>query len=536
MGVGKYLESLTRVQSQYAQLSQTPMRMNQDSARELGQLLDYGTRQLLDVFDSLVKEDNKPIEPLSYTTKSMQHPPRAEPTDKGLDTPFPRMASTKLGQMKDISSFVAKQQSRAVSSIPTIQKYSEARGNYLAASLQNMATASISTARSMKADEMYRAGQNTIADYAQAIEGIFVAEWLNVTSVFGRDECSVTFEQATARALDDFSKTLITINNMISNNIESHCFLGYEIIDIANRMAVRMDSSTGQLKQQIIDAAKPVRNTAKSSLTELLEDIKRRISSMISLPQDGAAIGFTTEVMKRIQALNDYRAPLASIMTSVGDGGWSNGGKPSRTFDVSPDKDALLAHYITDTLDALFSNLEEKARTIYRSKPLLGIFVANNVAVADRMLRNSDIRLNLGSPSKLESWAKRGTAAYLESWREPCAALMDVQYTNRGPRPQSGTAVDSASIVKALSSKDRDAIKEKFKTFNMLYDSLSSKHKEMSRNMERDVKAQVTREISALIEPLYGRFYDRYHDIDRGKGKYVKYDKALLAAQIAALG
>jgi exocyst complex protein 7 len=112
---------------------------------------------------------------------------------------------------------------------------------------------------------------------------------------------------------------------------------------------------------------------------------------------------------------------------------------------------------------------------------------------------------------------------------------MDVQYTNRGPRPQSGAAPDSASIVKALSSKDKDMIKEKFKTFNMLFDNLSSKHREMSRSMERDVKVQVTKEISALIEPLYGRFYDRYHEIDKGKGKYVKYDKASLANQIAAL-
>ena len=53
--------------------------------------------------------------------------------------------------------------------------------------------------------------------------------------------------------------------------------------------------------------------------------------------------------------------------------------------------------------------------------------------------------------------------------------------------------------------------------------------------MERDVKYQVTKEIAALIEPLYGRFYDRYHEIDKGKGKYVKYDKQMLTAQIAAL-
>ena len=521
VGLDAYLTSLRRVQQQFSQLSQTPMRMNQDSARELGQLLEYGSKQIQEVFDTMLREDNKPVEPLNFITKGK---------------PFPIIPPNKVGQMKDIHSLISAQQSRAVSSIPTIQNYAEVRGRYISTSLQTIAEGTVKSAKAMKPDEMYRAGSNPIAEYAQAIEQILTAEWSSISEIFGRNECSVAFEQTTQLALSEFEDALVQINNLISTNITTQCFLGYEILGIATQLSTRVDQQTGQLRQQLIDAAKPVRNTAMNSLSDLLDDIKRRISGMMNLPQDGAAIGYTKEVLRRVEKFNDYRDTLGSLMTSLGDGGWSKSrSKPRGTFDVSPDKDMLLSHYVSDTLEALFSTLEDKARTFYRSKPLLGIFVANNVAVADRQLRTADVRLNLGSPSKIDTWAKRGTAAYLESWREPCSALMDVQYTNRGPRPQSGTAVDSASIVKGLSSKDKDMIKEKFKTFNITFDSLIAKHKEMSRNMERDVKLQVTKEISALIEPLYGRFYDRYHEIDKGKGKYVKYDKTQLALQITAL-
>ena len=53
--------------------------------------------------------------------------------------------------------------------------------------------------------------------------------------------------------------------------------------------------------------------------------------------------------------------------------------------------------------------------------------------------------------------------------------------------------------------------------------------------MEKEVRSQLGREIQAMVEPLYGRFWDRYHEIDKGKGKYVKYDKGSLSTQLANL-
>ncbi|KAL9011999.1 MAG: hypothetical protein Q9173_003215 [Seirophora scorigena] len=192
-----------------------------------------------------------------------------------------------------------------------------------------------------------------------------------------------------------------------------------------------------------------------------------------------------------------------------------------------------------DTIETLLTSLDSKSRGLLKSKALSGVFMANNVAVIDRMIRSSDLSTILasgGASARIESWRKKGTSAYLDSWREPCSALMDVQYTNRGARPPSGSngIIDSAAVIKQLGSKDKDSIKDKFKNFNASFDELSGRHKALQ--MEREVRSLLAREVQAIIEPLYARFWDRYHEIDKGKGKYVKYDKGSLSAQLAALG
>ena len=402
----------------------------------------------------------------------------------------------------------------------------------------------------MSSDTIYRQGTSGIGTYANGIEGIFLAEWQNITSIFPRDSRSFIFHSTTRKALTDFSRTLRELGMQIKASITTDCFLAYEIVGIVNQLAVSLDSQTGELKQQVVDAVKPIRDIAKASIGELLDDVRRRIAPIVSFPNDGAALPLTAEVMTRLQNLVIYSQPVSSILASLGDGNWSSTTAASGSstslpstisFDVGADGSQLLAHYIFDTIEVLLSNMESRAKVLLKSKTVLGVFIANTVAIIDRMIRNSDLSsllTSINSPTKLDAWRKKGIAGYLEAWREPCAALMDVQYTNRGARPPSGNsnAIDSAVIVKSLSSRDKDAIKEKFKSFNISFEGLSAKHREMLPSMEREVRTQLARDIQAMIEPLYARFWDRYHEVDKGKGKYVRYDKASLSSQLASMG
>jgi exocyst complex protein 7 len=231
-------------------------------------------------------------------------------------------------------------------------------------------------------------------------------------------------------------------------------------------------------------------------------------------------------------------------MVALGDGNWfPNGISPNQRnsakgFDVGADGRQLLAHYCSDTIDTFLQSLENKARTVLKGKSILGVFIANNVSVVESMIRSSDLQPIMTSNwmSRVETWRKKGVGLYLDAWKDPSSYLLDVTYTNRaGQRPPSGSnaSINSAEIVKGLSSRDKDALKEKFKSFNTSFEDLISKHKQLT--LEPQVKGQLAREVQALIEPLYGRFWDRYREVDK-KGKYVRYDKSQLAAALAALG
>ncbi|KAL9004316.1 MAG: hypothetical protein Q9188_002858 [Gyalolechia gomerana] len=539
VGLPDYLASLKRVDRALAQMSSTNLRINQQAIGDFNELLGEGNNQLQALFRSTLAENVQPVEPLHYITKNL---------------PFPGLPQERVSKLGSIDSFLSSTTARDASynsrESPSIRIYVDMRGAYLSGSLHNLAAASISTSKRKASDEIYRQGTSGIGTYASGVEGIFSAEFNNISAILSREDWGLAFEATCRKALAEFAKTLRELNMHIKSNLATDCFLAYEIVEIVTNVGYRIDQLSGQLKLPFADALKPIRETAKSSLAELIEDVRRRVSNMQTLPQDGSAIPLTSEIMTRLQTMTLYPQSLASIMASLGDGNWHSAARvnsssstslPSlKSFDVGADSSQILAHYMMDTLETLLTSLDAKARVLLKSKSISGVFVANNVAVIDRMIRSSDISTILASSStastKIDSWRKRGTSAYLESWREPCSALMEVQYTNRGARPPSGSngLIDSAAVIKQLGSKDKDIIKEKFKNFNTSFDELSAKHK--SLQMERDVRSLLAREVQAMIEPLYARFWDRYHEIDKGKGKYVKYDKGSLSAQLAALG
>ena len=434
---------------------------------------------------------------------------------------------------------------------PSVQIYLAARGPYLVGSLQNLSLASISTAKKKNPAEIYRQGSNAINQYTKAIDGIFLAEYRNISASFPRHDWTIAYETTCRGALAEFTKTLRELNMHIKSNLSTDCFLSYEIIEVVTEVAHHLNSETGE-PLPFGDALRPVREVAKFSLPELLEDQRRRIMALTILPADGSVIPFTSETMTRLQTLTAYPKSLSSILASIGDGNWTQSASATRSnnsstslpslksLDVGADGAQLLTHYILDNLEAHLTTLESRARILLKSKAVHGVFISNTVALIDRMIRSSDlatfIGANAGAQSKIDTWRRKGVSTYMDAWREPSAALLDSYRTNAsGARPHSGASLSSAEVVKSLGSKEKDTIKEKFKLFNASFDECVKRHKELSPGMEREVKSELSREVGHQVEPLYARFYDRYEALDKGKGKYVKYDKGSLAAALALL-
>jgi exocyst complex component 7 len=331
------------------------------------------------------------------------------------------------------------------------------------------------------------------------------------------------------------------------------CFLAFEIVEIVSGLALRLDAVFPDMKKPIAELLQPIRETAKASLSRIIDDTKARVQGLVSLPSDSAPIPLSSEVVNRLQNLVDYIVPVASVMASI-DANWatpasptasSSGNNSIRSFDplASPagtDGPAILAQYVSDVLEALINGLDSRARLLLKSQGAGAVFMCNNISVIENMLRSSELGplVYAQVKPKVDTWRSKHLKLYLAAWTPASQALLDVQYTNRSSgRPTSGGGPsggqDSATVVKGLSTKEKDNVKEKFKTFNTTFDDLVGKHR--SYKMEKDVRPLLGREVQRIIEPLYGRFWDRYHEIDKGKGKYVRYNKTEIANVFATI-
>lgn len=532
VGLTEYIASIDRTNQALKSLKASNMRSNQIAISELSGLLAVGTGNLENVFRDMLRQDSQPIEPLKQITQAQD---------------FPRISSNKSAQLRTINTNISAFTSQIAPGsdlTPSAKVYAHERGQYMSLSLQNLATASISTAKKVAADAVYRPGTCAIMTYATGIQGMYIAEYDNICPIFSREEWGTVLLATCQESLRTFSSTLRDLDAHVRNHLITDCYLAYEIIDVVSNTSFQIESHTGELKYAMSDALKPVRETAKSSLSTLLSDVRSKVNQMLQLPGDGGSLPLTSDVMARLQLMTAYLSPLSSIMRSIGDGGWNRPNDSASTvsiptlssFDVGADGKQLFAHYCIDSIETLLSGLDSKARQLQKGKSLQGIFLANNIAIIERMIRQSELQTLLGGAQpKVDGWKKKATNLYLDAWKnEVSPFLLDVQYTSKQMRPPStGQAVDSAAILKTLSSKDKDAIKEKFKNFNTAFDDLMARHK--SFKMEPEVRGLLGREVQKFMEPLYARFWERYHEVDKGKGKYVKYDKGQLSSMLASL-
>ncbi|EGP84206.1 unnamed protein product [Zymoseptoria tritici ST99CH_1A5] len=531
VGLAEYIASIDRTNQALKHLKATNLRSNQTAIAELSSLLAAGTGNLESVFRDMLRQDSQPIEPLKQITQ-------------GHD--FPRISSTKSAQLRTINTNISNYTSQVAPSsglTPSAKVYAQERGQYMASSLQNLATASISTARKVSPDATYKAGSCAITTYATAIQGMYTAEYDNICPVFSRDEWGAVLSATCQDSLRSFSNTLRDLDSHVRSHLLTDCYLAYEIVDIVSNVSFQIESHTGELKHTMSDALKPIRETAKSSLSTLLSDVRTKANQAI-FPPDARALTLTSDVMTRLQLMTSYMGPLSSIMRSLGDGGWNqpnntaaNASMPNlKSFDVGADGKQLFAHYCMDTIEALLNTLELKGKQMQRPQIVQAAFLANNVAIIQRMIESSELRpLLAGSQPKIDAWMSKAQRMCGDGWKDAQTILFDAIKTSRQNRtPSTGNAVDTTAILKGLSTKEKDTIKEKFKNFNTSFDEMVAKHK--SYHMEPEARRHFATAVSTVIEPLYGRFWDRYHDIDKGKGKYVKYDKSQLSAILASLG
>lgn len=164
--------------------------------------------------------------------------------------------------------------------------------------------------------------------------------------------------------------------------------------------------------------------------------------------------------MSRLRRVTDYKITVTSLLIALGDKNWNrpdSASLPSNSapmlFDVSADGNQLLSNYLTDVIETLISQLEGRARLLIKKSATIAVFMINNIAYIESVVRKSELWGVMSSTNgarRIESHRKRFVEMYLEGWKECAAYLMDVTYIKGGNKM-------------GLGSKDKEAVKEKFK-------------------------------------------------------------------------
>lgn len=302
-----------------------------------------------------------------------------------------------------------------------------------------------------------------------------------------------------------------------------------ELIGFIANVENCMKSLIDHVPSSLTRLADKIKSKIVNHLVEILKSIETTVQAVAKLPDNGVA-NITIETMSRLSKLANSRPGVVEVLRTATYGSWMPSPKPAWATALPPITETIsnpyemLCAYFSDALDDLLLNLEFKSKALGRKNGQTGLFLLTNIAFAESYAKK-ELAAIMGDTGRdrLDRLRRRFINLFLEDWRNLASILMDVTVVKPGS--------------KQLSSKDRDAIKEKFRTFNAEFESLVQRHKSIGLS-DPLLKKQLGNEIYRLIGPLYHRFHDKHMggDFTKNIDKYIKYNNAQFDDVMRSLG
>lgn len=369
------------------------------------------------------------------------------------------------------------------------------------------------------------------------------------------------FEKLFYTVLSNYVKIVQAIIDFVNKNYTTDGVLSFELMQCYLKLAPTLDkvsatASNNKNVGQLETIFNNVKSVAGNLFREYLKFIDTRITNhIIAMPSDNGVSECTVELMSRLRKFSEYKEASAAVIGSMKPGTWIPTPKPqwlavfSSVSTTQPidekNPQLLLSSYFSDCIDAIFISLEIKAKQLLPGKQrtsTIGYFLITNLTLIDQIIKKSEIHAILGpmGAERLEKLRKRGLNMFLTNWKSLASTLMDVTVISGstatgGASSTSSTSSGGLGKKTKISSKDKDAIKEKFKTFNSEFDEQVKSFKAYHIK-DQQLKQSLIKDISFII-PLYNRFYEKYSsgEFSKHSSKYIKYDKSKLATIIQTM-
>ncbi|OLL26387.1 Exocyst complex protein exo70 [Neolecta irregularis DAH-3] len=517
-----FVASIERLHYALVQLQKTNFRSSSRAIASIQQLLRQGLTTLDETYAVLLMDVSFSIEPLAYITKGIFS-----------KNEFPTIPAQSIGDLRLLSQFLSNFKFE-IDQVPVtsniLKIYSDKRGAYLQQSLTSLAQASVNTAQRV-GNTFYDKGANGIYMYMKAFAAMVKIE-LSIASNFFGEKRNEPLKVALRPSVVELAKTVTILNQYVIAHPLTDSFLAY---DVVGEVGTLLNGPCGDIIRntggsELDEALKGIRHTALATFSGTLDAIQKRVASMVNLPADGGICDLTTECTARLRRLADYPDAISSLLISLGDGGWhrtSAGIQSSSKFDVGANASAIFAHFISDICELAACQLDGKAKASSKKPSVIGIFCMNNLNYMITRISELDPKIFGEGLQKLEVAKKKSTNLYLDSWKTCAEHLMDVTYVKGGL---------GGSVRNSMGTKEKEAIKDKFRNFNMELEENMKSHRAFVIS-DDSLRASLIADVKKMVVPLYLRFYDKYQasDFTKNLTKYIKYDKTQLENTLSTL-
>lgn len=479
---------------------------SQRIAQKINQLLSTGVRRLSDSWRSVVSDKTSQIEPLSFVMKGQ---------------PMPAYSRNQIAFLSAVSQFCNEEPNIEGLRSTIYQDFIKLRSQYMQKSLYTFVLASQRNLE-IRTAQLYEKENNGIGHYTEALLRMWQAERSLSVIVFGEAEGLEIQGQVVAAAFSDYSAAVKAITTHVKSRLDTDCYLGFETLENASKLGRSVqDIEMPEVARQLNSIMTNLATVSVNAFFELSEDTKRKASSLATIPMDGAVVEPTKELCAKLRHLVDYPRIVSDLLGSIGDGGWRKPTtSPIKLISVDPAHGyRLLDQYAAEVIETLLQLLEQKSRALNKKLNFVGVFLLNNTSYVRTAIVRSEMTKTMSDKpmTRIEDFNKKAFRIYRESWDNPAKQLMDTTIM----RPQDGKGSRNS-----LSSKDREAAKERFRLFNLEFDE-AIKSCKVFVVVDPGLRQSLTSEIRSIIVPLYSRFYDKYINTDftKNKEKYIKYSK-----------
>ncbi|CAN6230112.1 unnamed protein product [Urochloa humidicola] len=389
--------------------------------------------------------------------------------------------------------------------------YSEARASALESSLKNLGVEKLSKeeVQKMPWEILESKIGNWIHFMRIAVKLLFAGERQLCDQVF---ECSQSLRDKCFAAITKNSlATLLSFGEAIAMSKRSpeKLFVLLDMYEIMCELQTEIDTifvgeSCSQMRDSALSLTKCLAQTAQKTFSDFEEAVEKDATKNIHT--DGTVHPLTSYVINYVKFLFDYQSTLKQLF---------------QEFKKEDGTGSELAAVTMKIMQALQNNLDAKAKQ-YKDPALMHIFLMNNIHYIVKSVRRSEAKDLLG-----DDWIQRHRRIVQQNanqyrriaWSKVLQCLSGQGLTSSGGSGQVGSEGGNSS------GASRAAVKERFRSFNVLFEEIYQKQCSWSVP-DTELRESLRLAVAEILLPAYRSFIKRFGPLienSKAPGKYVKH-------------